>query len=285
MINNYTHQKELMQARLDIKTCETMFTNLIIEGTNCSPFEAKIINDIAKESFNVGEYSEKKTLLMGQLIWTAISSTEPAGKPLKNCRFKKIVITYIDKEDDEICNKYGIKAKRKAQISRMTAEAMDQGALLSQEDIAKILGNDVRTIRRDIKELKELGITVMTRGQQQDIGPGITHREKAVELFLKGLEPVEIGKTIKHTLKAVERYVDTFCRVIYCQKQLKNILQTALVIGISVSLVNKYLEIKDNFSLKEEYQDRIDAIEKRGKTYWDLIDFKKNVLQSKRRKS
>ena len=66
----------------------------------------------------------------------------------------------------------------------------DQGAYLTQEDLSKILGSDVRTIRRDIYELKKQDIIVPTRGQQKDIGPTITHREKAVKLFLEGKEPL-----------------------------------------------------------------------------------------------
>jgi len=35
---------------------------------------------------------------------------------------------------------------------------------------------DSRTIRRDVKNLKEKGIIVPTRGTEKDIGPGVTHR-------------------------------------------------------------------------------------------------------------
>ena len=51
MIQTYAHQKELHENRLDLKTIEGMFTNLITDGTNCSPFESEIIVEKAKEVF------------------------------------------------------------------------------------------------------------------------------------------------------------------------------------------------------------------------------------------
>lgn len=51
MIQTYAHQKELYEARLNIKTCEQLFANLITAGTNCLPFESEIIVEKAKEIF------------------------------------------------------------------------------------------------------------------------------------------------------------------------------------------------------------------------------------------
>jgi hypothetical protein len=48
VLNNYDEQKKMMQARLDIKTCETMLANIINLGTSCSPFESAVIVDKAK---------------------------------------------------------------------------------------------------------------------------------------------------------------------------------------------------------------------------------------------
>ncbi|MBK8093897.1 MAG: DUF1670 domain-containing protein [Verrucomicrobiaceae bacterium] len=43
-------------------------------------------------------------------------------------------------------------------MGRLCEEARDQGGLLTQEDLAQILSCDARTVRRDIKALKDLGI-------------------------------------------------------------------------------------------------------------------------------
>ncbi len=144
MIQNYTHQKELRQARLDLKSCETMLANIISQGTSCSPFETQIIVDKAKEVFCIGEHSENGKLEVEQMIWHAVEAKEPPGKPLKECQMKRVIFTYFKPSDEEVYRLYGLEAKRKAQISRMTTEVMDQEAYLTQEDLATILGHDVR---------------------------------------------------------------------------------------------------------------------------------------------
>jgi hypothetical protein len=49
MISNYTHQKELMQPRIDIKTRETMLENIIVKAAISPPFESEIIVNKTKE--------------------------------------------------------------------------------------------------------------------------------------------------------------------------------------------------------------------------------------------
>ena len=93
---------------------------------------------------------------------------------------------------------------------RIASEAKDQGGLLSQEDLSVLLICDVRTIRRDIQALKAKGIVIPSRGTIKDIGPGVTHREIAVRLWLEDKEPVEIKNHINHHIKSVESYLEKF---------------------------------------------------------------------------
>ncbi len=284
MIQTYAHQKQLHEARMDIKTLERLFANLITDGTNCSSFESDIIVEKAKEIFAVGVYAEGNILHPGQMIWTAIDINEPPGKPLKHCKLRRITLTHIEpQEDTEVYRSYGPSAKRRQQIMRMAVEAQDQQALLTQEDIGIILDTDVRTIRRDIQALREEGISVPTRGQQKDIGPGVTHRVLAVSLFLEDKEPLEIARTIKHSLRAVERYIDTFCRVVYCQRKFRNNLKTSLVVGVSLATVNTYLQLHTDSCEDPDYRERISEIEQQGRVYYKAVDFKKKPGQIERR--
>ena len=284
MIQTYAHQKVLHETRLDLKTIETMFVNLITDGTNCSPFESEVIVEKAKEVFAIGDHAEGNILQPGQMIWTALDMNEPPGKPLQACKLRRIILSHIKPmEDAEVRRLYGRSAKRQQQINRMAVEAQEQQALLSQEDLAEILDSDVRTIRRDIQDLRKQGISVPTRGQQKDIGPGVTHRVQAITLFLEEKEPVEIARAIKHSLTAVERYIDTFCRVIFCQRRFRNNLKTALVIGVSVHTVNTYLGLHTDACEDPAYRERIAEIEARGRVYYKNVDFKKKHGQSARR--
>jgi hypothetical protein len=158
---------------------------------------------------------------------------------------QSVVLTLFNLRGDRAeCPDPGAQALRQHRIQRLTEEARDQGGLLSQEDLALLLCSDVRTIRRDIRQIREAhGIFVATRGQIKDIGPGVSHKGVAIRLWLEGMEPVEIARRINHTLKAVERYIHTFCRVVYLRRKAFHEYHIALTVGISTGSVKSYLEI------------------------------------------
>lgn len=277
MIENRIVRNEERDKRVDHRSARNTFTNLIADGTNCSRFEAEVISDKAEVVFALGGYAEDQTLQPGQMIWRAIRATEPAGKPLNACEFARIQLTVHSLEDDrEVRRQFGLSAKRQQQIVRMCLEARDQETLLTQEDLATLLDCDVKTIRTDIKTYQEkTGLMVQTRGSVCDIGPGVTHREKVVEQFIQGYEAVEIARNLTHSLKAVERYITTFCRTVYTQSQMKNTLKTAMVVGISVPNVNRNLALRDEWIKRKEYKQRLDEIERIGLAYWEAQDEKK----------
>ena len=101
-----------------------------------------------------------------------VATSEPAGKPLSDCKMKTAIVTlYSGSEDEEIRSRYGVAALGQARLVRTSYESLNQGILLTQVDIAhKLLNCSVRTVRRDIKALEKRGIVVSTRGQQKDIG-------------------------------------------------------------------------------------------------------------------
>lgn len=286
MIQTTAQRAEESSKRLFLRSAAHSFEQIISIGTNCSSFEASVISQKAQEVFHLGEYGNDPTLQPGQLIWRAVSEEEPAGKPLDRCIFKRIRLTIHNLEDDrEILVIHGHSAKRGQQIMRICTEALDQGTLLTQEDLATLLDSDVKTIRNDIKRYqKRFNIVIPTRGNKKDIGPGITHREHVVEQYIQGKDPVSISRDMKHSLKAVERYIQTFCRVVYCQAQLQNSLKTALVVGVSVALINRYLEIKSTYLKTPQYRERLTEIEAEGTRFWEYHDSKKKYGQRVRRK-
>ena len=280
MISTTLMRNEERDKRIEHRSALLTFTNLIADGTNCSRFEAQVISSKAEEVFGLGEYREDAKLQPGQMIWRAISGEEPPGKPLTKCEFKTIRLTVHRLDEDlEVRQAHGLGAKRQQQISRMTVEALDQGTLLTQEDLGVLLDCDVKTIRQDIHAIqKRTGLLVSTRGTKQDIGPGVTHREKAVELYIQGRDAVGIARDLNHSLKAVERYISSFCRIVHAQAEVHNTLKTALIVGVSVALVNRNLALRDTWMKTEAYQARLKEIEELGLRYWEASDAKKKPL-------
>ncbi len=281
MIIDTINRKEESSKRLALRSNTSTFMQVVQKGTSCSIFEAEVIADQAVQCFGLGPYSVDAEIQPGQMKWKAISALEPAGKPLGQCEFKVITLTLhnID-EDTEVYNKFGNSAKRAHQIVRMCEEAYEQGALLTQEDLSLLLGSHIRTIRKDIKEYQnEHDCLVPTRGSKKDIGPGVTHRDKALEKFIQGQSPEEIARNIQHSLKAVERYIQSFCRIIHCQKEVRDSLKTALIVGCSMGTVNRCLELRDKYMKTALYQERLIEIEEVGTRFWESIDSKKKLGQ------
>lgn len=281
MIDNTVARNEQSVKRLSLRSSQETFANVIAEGTSCSKFEASVISNKALEIFNLGPYGDDQSFLPGQMSWRAIEATEPPGKPLRDCKYRTIRLTvHALDEDCEVLHAYGRSSKRGQQMSRMCEEAFAQGTLLTQEDLATLLDCDVRTIRADQKRYQEkYGILLATRGNKCDIGPGITHREKAIRLFIEGQEALAIARQLQHSLKAVERYINSYCRIVYCQRQLRDSLKTAMVVGVSVALVNKCLEIHEAHCLNPDYRERLSSIEAVGSAFWEAQDGKKKLGQ------
>ena len=282
MIVTQDDKKYQIQERLKMKSAEEAFVWEIVDGTNCSRFEAPVIVDTAKRMFGIGEYSEQRILHDGQMVFHAVSAKAPSGATIKECEKKRVVLSHLDRASDiEVLREHGASSKRRQQLMRMAVEAQEQGALLTQEDLSLILDSDVRTIRSDIAELKKQGIIVPTRGTIRDIGPGVTHKRKAVELWLSGKEELEVARQLNHSLRAVERYIRTYCRVVYAQRKLRNTYKVALVVGISVSAVNTYFDLhQEMMESNSFYRERIDEVLKRGEEQWEGCDEKKSRLQT-----
>jgi DNA-binding CsgD family transcriptional regulator len=285
ILTQETKKKQVLQ-RLNLKNAENSLQRTITKGTNCSEFESSIIVQKAKEAFRIGEHAQESAILDGQMISHAVSADEPAGKPLDQCKFVRCVLTLIDrKEDIETYKIHGTAARRRQQILRMAQEAKEQGALLTQEDLGLLLGCDVRTIRSDIKKLKDQGLTVPTRGTVKDIGPGVSHKERAILLWLDGADPLEVARRMHHSLHAVERYIQTYCRVVYAQRSLRDIFKTALVVGISIPAAHLYWDLHCELleNNRDRTYDRLEEVMEMGLRHWDAADCKKNPLPSTRR--
>jgi DNA-binding Lrp family transcriptional regulator len=192
---------------------------------------------------------------------------------------KKVRLT-IDNgiEDIEVLKEYGRITLRQIKIERITEEAIEQGGVLSQEDLAKYLGCTVRTIQRDIKAIKKKGIEVVTRGYLHNIGRGQTHKAKIIGMYLDGQTFSEIKLKTRHSVGAIKRYLESFTKVLMAQsKGIYMKKEISLVTGISETLVRQYQELiklsrkdgtrKESLKLLKERSSNREWIKKTEKSY------------------
>jgi hypothetical protein len=144
-------------------------------------------------------------------------------------------------------------------ILRITGEALGQGALLTQADIAILLSESTKTIARHIRELENNGEVVPTRGSWKDIGPGVSHKKRILELYLKGDEYTDIERKTKHSGEAIMRYVKDFARVLVLAEEGYSNAELRIVTGLSDKIIREYKELIEEYS-SQEYEERLDHV-------------------------
>ena len=291
MIISNEQRRNNLEDRLKIKTLDSIFYTMVKDGTNCSTFEAKTILENARHIYRLDGNQEGYGLKPGQLKVIGIDAKEAAGKPLSECTKKEAIVTIDAGEEDHNVRfsdywseDHGVSALRRFRLARITQEACDQGVLLSQEDVAfRYLNCSVSTIRRDVRLFRKLGITIPTRGQQKDIGRGITHRVEAVKRFVLGKPVTVISREIFHSPAAVQRYITTFSRVAFLLKRGFAAEEIAFTIKASVRLTEDYISSFNELNTGK-YKDKLDEIANLSTPFFEgEIEDKKKSYQKGRR--
>lgn len=272
---------ECQSRRLKIKNLGQRMKRVAVEGAGLSPWEAEVlVGSIDEVYFSDPDLKE---LACGQMRYSCVSASEGPGKPLSACSMVTVTLTMIDPEDRQELPKEGKQASvrlRQRKIQRLTEEAREQGGLLTQEDLAALLSTDVRTIRRDVGALRGDDVVVATRGQQKDIGPGVSHRGVAIRKWLEGKEPVEVARAINHSIGAVENYLEKFKRVVFLRRKGFDDYQTALTIGMSLPAVKTFVGIYNESKNLPFFASRLGEIELVGEQCYFAVDEKKDSALS-----
>ena len=268
-------------SRLEIKTQLQQLKIAAEHGAGLSPWEASALADIVDETFF--QSSEAVTYRSGQLKYSCVRVTEPAGKPLGQCEMVSVRLTLFDREDRrelpaEACQRSTDMRRRR--LLRVCEEAREQGGLLSQEDLGEILMCDTRTVRRDIADLKKAGVVVPTRGTVKDIGPGVTHKAAAIRLWLDGKEPTEVALHIHHSLKATEAYLEKFKRVAYLVEKGFTLHEIARVVGLGTASAETFRNLHAEYRKRPFYKYRSEEIRVCGHDFWQAEGEKKSSRPS-----
>lgn len=277
---------EAQERRRLVKQLGQQMKRVAVEGTGISPWEADVLVETIEEVYF--RHPELRTPQPGQVLYSCVAADEGSGKPLHECRMASVWLTLFSEQDRGNWTNPRIGEKghsidlRRRRLIRLTEQAHDQGGLLSQEDLAQLLMTDVRTIRRDIRALREDDdpIVVRTRGQQQDIGPGVTHRALVVRLWLEGLEPADVAKRTKHSLSAVENYLEKFKRVAYLRGKSFGVHETALTVGISLPAVRAFSELYEKYRHTAFWRQRLAEVALVGHEAYLAADEKKDSRPS-----
>ncbi len=185
-----------------------------------------------------------QTVRPGQIRLLVASLKAPFGPPLAETAQVVVTLTVdAGAEDVEVKGREGVAGLRQGRILRLLDEALAQGGVLNQEDLARVLQVDVRTIRRDVQALKQAGHLIHSRGQLKGVGRGQTHKGRIIELWLDREGYDKIARWVHHTPQAIKRYISTFLRIVVLHRQQTPVAEIAFLTQSSVRLVHDYLQV------------------------------------------
>jgi hypothetical protein len=112
----------------------------------------------------------------GQLVWMAVPVDEfpQRSKSIAKTRLKPVVLSFINDQDiSHIAHGFDSKSLRKNRLSRWVDQAFDQGALLTQLDLAVLLGVCDAVVSQYVQEIQTEGHLLPTRGNIHDLSGGL----------------------------------------------------------------------------------------------------------------
>ena len=254
-----------VQERIQAKTRDSQLFEVFVNHFEFSPKTAEAAIHTVKEIYELHRFDPDLLRKTGQVSRQVVSIKAKHGPRLRELPKVTVKLTAdTGAEDQEVFRKHGAPGLREVQICRMAEEALDQGGVLTQEDLADILQVDVRTVRRTIRQLQERSVRVQTRGLYHDIGPSISHKAWIVGLHLEYKTYSEIARTTRHSTASIKRYIMDFARVVLCIQRGLSLTETAHIAGISERLAREYTGLYLRYN-GPEYAERIqDLVVKAG---------------------
>ncbi len=172
------------------------------------------------------------------VVYYAVAEHEPPGKALSECELVPVQLTYYSPADVSVVSLDATSELKWQRLLRYTTQARSQGGLLTQPDLAFLLGVHPGVIQHLMKEHPE--VVLPTRGNIADMGPGLTHAAKIIELYLQGYTETEIVRRTGHGYSSIENYLLTFAKVVGLIERGMPLPLIRKTTGCSMRLVDKH---------------------------------------------
>ena len=176
----------------------------------------------------------------GMVCYEAVVKEELPGKSISQCIRKAVQLTLCHEDDLKTLKEKGLAESRRKRMLRLANESQEQGALLTHEDLANICCTSPSTVKRDTAKLRNEGYLVPTRGQMKDIGRGLSHKRKIVEMYLRNYQFTEIELRMHHSAQSITRYLKDFTQVALLTLKGLDADEIRLATGLSQRLVEEY---------------------------------------------
>jgi hypothetical protein len=226
-----------------------------MEGFGFSPVLAR---SYAREIKALGVEIGQKPLGEGKLTFFAIDARQGARAQLSEAPLLPVLLEWFTASDlaagPRSRSPTSVAELKFGKVLRYATQAQTQGALLTMPDLGVLMGISVGAIRKQMAAHGEK--VVPTRGWVKDIGRGVSHKTRIIELYLQMHTESEIVDQTRHSYESVEAYLGEFARVVSLADKGMNAVMIRRVLGRSLTLIEAYLELYRRYE-KPEYHFRL----------------------------
>jgi hypothetical protein len=206
-----------------------------------------IVDDVLTLIEQFYRYSDNSFLKQGQMVWPAVPINEypKKGKSIAQTKLRPVVLDIItDSDIEDMKTPLHHRELRLKKIERWTHQAFDQGALLTQLDLAVLLTSTTMTTGQYVREFENMyNRPLPTRGNVQLIGSGQTHKKEIIALHIKGYLVPTICQKTNHSKESVERYIRDFESVKLLATKFDDPDVISRIIRLTTPIVKQYLDL------------------------------------------
>jgi Protein of unknown function (DUF1670) len=191
---------------------------------------------------------------LGQLFWAGVAIDDPPSrnKRIEDTRLVPVVLDLVTARDIDETRTKGMRSQtRRSKIVRLFRQAHEQGAVLSLADVSLMIHINFSTLSRLVLDHeRETGAMVPRRGTIHDMGRSVTHKAIICYKRLVEQKPTsQVAQETFHSPEEVEYYVQCLRRIRLCRDSGMSPEEAAQATGHSLSLVQEYLELIEEFGL------------------------------------
>lgn len=184
----------------------------------------------------------------GQVVWLGVSLNDPPAhrKPIRDTELVPVILDLSTSEDIQaILDRVNSSQRLKQKAIRLCRQAHEQGALLSNVDLAQLLNRNDSQIASLLAAHERVHQQLIPRrATLHDLGSGLTHKAIICRKRAEGKTSDQIARETQHSLEAVDRYLADFDRVRHCRKLGMGLDQIAFTLNHSRHLVQQYLDLE-----------------------------------------
>lgn len=190
----------------------------------------------------------RQHLQHGQALWLGISVNDPPARNKRTADTDLIPLVLDLSTVDDVqarIDRTSPDQRLLRKALRLCRQAYEQGALLSNCDLAELLSTSDSIVASLLSaHERATNKVVPRRATVHDVGSGLTHKRIILrKRFLEGKPPDQVARETYHTLEAVDRYLGHYDRVRHCKQQGMSKEEIAFTLNCSHALVQQYLDI------------------------------------------